>query len=357
MPFGGLLIGGIGALASAGIGAANGSSDRSAAAAAHQAALQNYLNVNVPDPAQQKLILEKYQQTGQLDPAMEQAINAGPTAQQGIALDPGTRAAQEAALSKLSDITSNNGMDAQEKNQIQMGINQTNANTKGQTDAILQNAAARGVGGSGASLAAELQAGQSGANAASEQAMNAQSMASQRALSALSQQGAQAGAIHSQDYGQALNSANATDAINQFNTRNQNAAMQANTAAQNQAQQYNVQERQNLANQNTGLSNYQQQYNSQLGQQNFNNQMSKANAQANAQNGVANQANYSANTTANQWGNIGAAIAGGATAIANRPASADPNAGSGKISSTTVQGADPSQIAYDPEQDPRKLNA
>jgi hypothetical protein len=283
-------------------------SQMNAAQAARQAALQQYLDINVPDPAQQQIILQNYQMTGQLDPAIETAINEGQTAQNSISLDPSTRAAQMSALSNLSNITANQGMDAQEKNQIQQGINQVNANEQGQTGAILQDSAARGVGGSGASLAAQLQAAQSGANNASQNALGAQSLASQRALAALSQQGALAGQIHSQDYNQALNAANAQDAIAQFNARNQNAAMATNTQNQNQAQAYNVQEGQNIANQNTGLNNYQQQYNRGLQQQQFQNQLGLASGKANAENGVANQANYQAQNTANMWSGISGAL-------------------------------------------------
>ncbi|GAC1606239.1 MAG: hypothetical protein NVS3B3_05920 [Aquirhabdus sp.] len=342
MPLGGAIALGVGSLGSAVIGGINAGKQQDQATAARQAALEQYLSVNVPDPAQQKLILEKYQMTGQLDPAMEQAINAGPSAQQSIALDPTTRAAQISALSRLSDISANQGMDSQEKNQIQQGINQVNTNEKGQTGAILQNAATRGVGGSGASLDAELESAQAGANNAASNTMNAQAMASQRALSAMGQQAAIGGSVHSQDYGQALNAANATDAINQFNARNQNSAMQANTQARNQAQAYNVQEGQNIANQNTGLSNYQQQYNTGLQQRQFDNQMSLASGKANAEAGVANQYNNNATNTANQWGNISGALgtAAGAVYKNSQPKQA--------ATTNNYYGASPQPVSYNP---------
>ncbi len=305
----------IGALGSAVAGGISSQNSTNAATAAKQAALQNYLNINVPDPATQQLILQQYKMTGQLSPEMEAAVDQQQTAQNGISLDPSTRAAQMQALSQLSNITSNQGMDNQEKNQIQQGINQVNTNEQGQTGAILQNAAARGIGGSGASLAAELEGAQAGANNASSNAMNAQAQASQRALSALSQQGSLASTVHGQDYNQALNAANATDAINQFNARNQQGVNATNTQATNQAQAYNVQEAQNIANQNTGLSNYQQQYNSQLQQQQYQNQMALASGEANAENGVANQYNTNAATTENMWDGISGGLGTAAGAV------------------------------------------
>lgn len=306
---------GAAAIGSAVAGGISSSQQTAAAQASKLAALQNYLDINVPDPAQQQLILQQYKMTGQLSPEMESAVNQSQTAQNSISLDPATRAAQMQALSQLSNITSAQGDDAQERNQVQQGINQVNTNEQGQTGAILQSAARRGEGGSGASLAAELEGAQAGANNASSNAMSAQAQASQRALSALSQQGNLASTVHGQDYNQALNAANATDAINQFNARNSNSAMAANTQATNQAQAYNVQEGQNIANQNTGLSNYQQQYNSQLQQQQFNNEMGLASGKANAENGVANQYNTQAGINSNMWGGIGGALATGAGAV------------------------------------------
>lgn len=297
-------------LGSAILGGISASNQEQSALQARQDALKQYLAINVPDPTQQQLILKQYQQTGYLDPAMQQAINQGPSAQGSIALDPNTRAAQMGALAKLSDISNSNGMDAQERAQTQGAINQVNANEQGQRGAILQNAAARGVGGSGASLAAELEAEQGGANTASSQALQAQANASQRALQALGQGSQLAGQIHAQDYGQALNAANAADAISNFNARNQNAAMAANTQAQNQAQAYNVQEGQNIANQNTGLSNAQQQYNRGLTQQQYNNQLALASGRSNAAGGVANQYQQNADRTGNMWSGIGSGLIG-----------------------------------------------
>lgn len=315
MPLGGGVALGVGALGSAVIGGITAANQSAAATAAKQAALQQYLDLNVPDPAQQQLILQQYKQTGQLDPSIETAINQQSTAQNSIAVDPATRAAQMQALSQLSSITNAQGDDAQEKNQIQQGINQVNANEQGQTGAILQNAAARGVGGSGASLAAELEGAQAGANTASNNAMSAQAQASQRALSALSQQGALATTVHGQDYNQALNAANAEDAINRFNAQGANSAMAANTTAENQAQAYNVGTAQQVANQNVGVTNQEDLYNNQLIQQQYEDQLQKDTGEANAENGVASQANTNAANTGNMWGNISSGLAGAAGSV------------------------------------------
>ena len=75
-------------------------------------------------------------------------------------------------------------------------------------------------------VAAELEGAQAGANTASQNAMSAQAQASQRALSAMSQEGSLGRLSFRPQRGyiaKALNAANATDAINQFNARNSNA--------------------------------------------------------------------------------------------------------------------------------------
>lgn len=295
-------------------GQSQAASQRAQALAAQQAALQKFLDANVPDPAQQQVIMQKFQSTGQLDPQMEAAINQQSSAMNGVSLNADSMAAENSALSKLADITSNNGMDAQEKDQAQQLINNENSNTQGAVGAILQNANARGVGGSGASLAAELAAQQNSANNANSNAMGIQAQASQRALSALAQQGSQASNITNQNAALDTNKAAATDAINKFNTANQQNVANTNVQTQNQAQATNLANQQAIANSNTQLTNQQEMYNKQLIQQQYEDKLQQA---AGASGQYQNQAaglNTQANATAGMWSGIGNAVSQGVAA-------------------------------------------
>lgn len=302
-------------LASSIIGAKQAQNQLDAATSARQAALQQWLAVNVPDPAQQAIELQRYQVTGQLSPELESAFQQSQTNLKNMQIDPTSRAAEVGALTQMQDVANSGGMDAEAKQQLQQGINATNANEAGQRGAIEQNFAARGVGGSGAQLAAELQASQGDANQAASVGQSAAASAEQRALQAMSASSNMASNLNSQDYTQAANAAAAQDAINRFNTQNQQQVANANVTATNNAKAANLANAQAVANANTGVANQQETFNKGLYQQQFENEARKASGSANAENGVADQANTNAQNQTNLWGNIGNAVTQGSAAI------------------------------------------
>src|SRR5665213_2783896 len=276
-----------------------------AANATRQQALQSYLDLNVPDPAQQQIILQKYASTGQLDPQMEQAVTAQATQLANMQVDPQGRSAEVQALQEMSKVASSGGLDAQAQQQQAQATQAANANEAGQVGAITQAANARGTGGSGAQLAAELQGSQTDANTAAASGMSAAASAQQRALQAMTSSAQMGSNLNSADYTQAANKAAAQDAINKFNTQNSQSVNNANTVANNQAQAQNLANTQNLANANVDTSNKQEVANKALVQQQFNNEMAKANGEANAYNGVAAGQQAAGQSAANSWANIG----------------------------------------------------
>lgn len=291
---------------------------------ARQQALANYLAVNVPDPAQQKAIYQKYMSTGQLDPAMETAVNQEATRLASINVDPASREAEMNALTKLQDISNKGGLDAQAKQAEYEAANTANTNEHGQQGAIMQNFAARGVGGSGAQLAAALTADQGDANRLASTGEQSASDAEQRALSALTQSGQIGANINSQDYTQAAAKASAQDAINRFNTQNQQQVGNSNVTNANTAAATNLANAQSLSNMNVNTTNKQTDQNIGAVQTGFEDSLQKASGEANALNGVASQATSAGQTAANSWANIGSAIGQGGAAIAkyaNSPSS------------------------------------
>ena len=289
---------------------------RNDANAARQAGIQQFLNIHVPDIAEQQIELQHFQRTGQFSPKLQATFNQQGSKLNDIQVDPNTRQAQMNALAKMQDITANNGMDAQEKQQVQQVNNAANTNEKGQRDAIVQNAAQRGVGGSGAEFQAQLLASQSDANTAANQGMSAQSLASQRALQALAGTGAMAGTVRSQDYSQAANAATAQDSINRFNAANSQSVEGSNVGTQNAAQLYNQQQDQNTANMNTGLDNQSQMYNKGLYHQNYQDQLQRASGASGQYQAAGNQDNLNATQTGAMWSGIGKAITKGGAAYA-----------------------------------------
>ncbi len=81
-----------------------------------------------------------------------QAYGVGPSAYNDIAINPDAKEAQMTQLAALRALAANGGRNASTEANLARIQQAENANAKGQRDAILQNANARGMGGSGASL-------------------------------------------------------------------------------------------------------------------------------------------------------------------------------------------------------------
>lgn len=193
-----------------------------------------------------------------------------------IQTDPALKQAQMNALGKLEEIGSQGGLTAQDQKLIGDVRRQQRVTEQGQRQAIAQNAAQRGVGGSGLEAAQNIAAQQNAANQASQQGTEVASLALQRQQQAIQQAGLLGGQIRGQDFDEAARRAQAQDVINQFNV-----------GAKNLAGLQMAQLKQGIAQGNVDLLNQQQIYNTQeLPQQRFQNQMSLAGAKANALNRV-----------------------------------------------------------------------
>lgn len=200
--------------------------------------------------------------------------------------DPITKSLQMSALAKMSGLA-DTGLSDADRAGYQQAINDGNQQAKSQTAAIMQNAQARGVGGSGLEMMMREQAGQDGAQRAQQAGLQvAGDAAKQRAL--YNQAFAQ-GTSNLRDQDARTNTANA-NIINNFN--------QANTQARNTANQYNVQNRNQAV-----------QYNDNMKQRNYENQTGKANSIAGINTQIGNT--FAAENAANNQRNsaiLGAGI-------------------------------------------------
>ncbi len=295
-------------------GNAMSAEDKARALAMQEKALANLQGVHSPEADELRLALEKYQSAGQLAPEMQSVISQDRSAMNDISTDPRLRQAQMNALQTMQNIGSgelrmeDRAALADVKNQVQT---QENANRA----AILQNMQQRGIGGSGAELAAALGNSQSSANRASAQDMNIAGQASQRALQAIYGSGQLGGQIQAQDFGQQAQTANANDIISHYNAMNAQSVGNANVAARNQAQAQNLANNQNLMNANTGIANQQTMYNTQLPQQVFQNKLAQAGAAVGQGNQVAGTHQQNAGNTQGMYAGIGQGAGKAATAI------------------------------------------
>lgn len=231
---------------------------------------------NIPLPVLKEQHPELYAELAKYNPEMDQAIQLGASASEGISLDPAYKQAQMSALAKLQNITANNGQDAQSMADNARLQNDINSQLQGNTGAIQQNMATRGLSGGMSELVAKQIAAQQGANRQAQMGMDINAQAQQRALSALAQQGQLGGQLSQQDFGQQMSKAQAQDAIAKFNAQNSQNVQSGNVLTRNQAQQLNQQNAQNIQNRNVDKKNEAMQWNTNgLAQQNFSNQMQR----------------------------------------------------------------------------------
>jgi hypothetical protein len=255
-----------------------------------------------PDPESQKALLEEFRNAGVLTPEVEKAYPQLTSSFNSVSSDPRLKDAQMSALSKLQQL-GEGGLTLQDKADLQQIQDANAAREKGNRQAILQNLAARGMGGSGAELAANLSNQQDSATRNASQSLNVAAQAQKRALDAVIQSGQLGGQIREQDFSEAARKAEAQDAIRRFNAANSIALQQRNVDRNNVAMAANAAHKQRAE---------EMAYNAP--QQNYQNQMQKAQGVAAAKTGQSQAAGQRAQDTANQWAQGGSAIAQGANA-------------------------------------------
>jgi len=271
-------------------------------------AIEELIKVNIPDPAQQKLALERYRSAGELDPKLEQAIKADPSAFEQVVKNQKYAQAQDRALGQLQSLGEEGGLSLSDKADLQEQMIANANKDKANRDAIADDMARRGQLGSGMALQAQLGGAQAAGDRDAQMRLRALGGAQDRALQAIQGAGDLAGKLQSQDYQRQSDVASARDRINQFNTQNAQSVQQRNVAARNNAAQTNLENQQRLMNANTDMGNEEQRYNKSLIHQNFDDQMKKAGAMAGVYGNAANQAQGQAAQQRQSWGAIGSSL-------------------------------------------------
>jgi hypothetical protein len=215
------------------------------------AALKTIMS-DTPEPLKlQEYKPEQYQYAGDIDPRLASAQSVkygdlGDSAMQGVSTDPRLRDAQMHALSSLQEI-GDGGLTAQDKADLSKIQTEANQQDRGRREAILMNNQARGMGGSGQELLAQLSSSQAATDRQAQQGLDVEGMAQQRALAALAQSGQLGGQIRGQEFNEGSAKASAADAVAKFNAANswQNQQFNANQALQ--AGQFNAGQANNMA--------------------------------------------------------------------------------------------------------------
>ena len=192
------------------------------------------------------------------------AAKQGDTEFNSIKSDPELREKQKASLAALDEISANGGFNLTDQANLSKIQSQAGTADRGRRDAIRQNMASRGMGGSGMELLASLQSSQAATDRQAQQGLDVAAMGQQRALDAIMQSGQLAGNVRGQDFSEQAQKASAQDAINRFNTSNTN-----------DVNRYNNQGAQGVENTRSVNQNTSTMYNAGLPQQRYDNAMGK----------------------------------------------------------------------------------
>jgi hypothetical protein len=189
------------------------------------------------------------------------AEDLSPTELRNILTDPRLQQAQYETLDQLGEQIASGGMTAIDRAQLNEIRAEQTAVDRGQREAILQQAAMRGLGGSGVSLAQQLQAQQASANTAAQQAAQVAAQAQQARQQAALQRAGLGAQMQAQSFGQQAQQAGAQDAINSFNVANRNAAKERNLNVRQGLSQQNTSQQNQVGQMNTQLANQANMYN------------------------------------------------------------------------------------------------
>lgn len=164
------------------------------------------------------------------------------------------REAQMSALSRLRNL-SDTGEDVQSQVMRQRALGDAAAQNNAQQETIKQNAAQRGVGGSGLEFLQSMMAQQGSAQTASRNAQDAALSAYQTKLQAMRDSANLGGNVREQDISEEARNAGIINDYNQRKSENANRYNQYIADTNNDASKYNVGNQQRIADANTGLHN------------------------------------------------------------------------------------------------------
>lgn len=310
------------------IGSEMSKGDRAKAQEAANKAFQEIESIGAPPDVAREILVKHFKQVGIYTPKLETAIQQGVSEMSKVKEDSSLRDAQMTTLEQLKQ-QGRTGLTPVERAELNKIRRETDTSARGRQESILQNMQTRGMGGSGAELAAGLASSQNAAQNESEQADRQAAMAYQNALQAISSGGQLAGSIRGQDFNVNSAKASAADELNRFNVNQKSMVQQRNTDRENQAATSNLENEQNVSNMNTSTDNDELRRQRQAEMDLYNANVRRSQLRSNNYTGQSNMYNEMAKNTQQGAANIGAGIGGmfseigdGLTNAAKPPAAA-----------------------------------
>lgn len=180
------------------------------------------------------------------------------------------------ALASLKE-RARGGLTLQDKADLLNAQRDIDRQTAGVQKSIINNMAARGQAGSGAELAARLNAGQQGAQQASQNALNVAAQAQNRTFQAVKDSASLGRQIGQDQLDFDAMKAKANDETRRSNLERLQASMQYNVGTKNQANAINYNRANSVADKNVALSNEEQAKNKDILWQDYQHQRGKLN--------------------------------------------------------------------------------
>lgn len=245
-------------------------------------ALQAIQGVSVPDTEDLQFRIEKLVESGVLSPEQARTYLQSPSAFATQDIDQTGARAQGQSIADLLNAAHAGGLSPEGEDATQQITRDLNTQEKGQRDAILQNQAARGALTSGQTLAAQLEANQTDASNANQRGLGTAADAHTQMLNELTSAGSLGGNLQGQKNAQGNVVSSAVDAINRFNTAQQQGQENLNVSNRNSAAEMNLKNKQDISNANTTNTNNHALQQSQIPQSLFEDNLAKASAEAGA---------------------------------------------------------------------------
>lgn len=190
------------------------------------------------DKGEQARILQKaLEEYGSIElPALQKVMaeELGPSALSGVSANPEYVSAQKDALNTLAELAKSGGMTLADMANLNTIQNRLAHRESAGRQSIREGMQGRGVGGSGAELAMQLQGNQQAAQQAGERGLDIAGQAQKRALDAMLSRGRLAGDMRGQDYSERARAAEAQDSVSRWNAESRGRANMYNAGLSQQ---------------------------------------------------------------------------------------------------------------------------
>ena len=213
-----------------------------------------YDRLGYPPDYAKALVLQEFERAGIYTPELEQEVEVAQSEMGNLLVSPDSKIAQMKALGLLGSL-GKVGMGAEDRAALNQVRQETQRDAEAKRQQIIQQLNAQGMGGSGASLLAQLGAGQQAAELASQQSDALMANASSARRNAIQQYGQMAGEMRNTDYNQSAEIARAKDERNKFLAQNSIERQRTNVGALNTAQQANLTTQQRINDANVAMAN------------------------------------------------------------------------------------------------------